>query len=116
MLRQPCAPSPCARKLTPSVHAVLCLQGQPLGAVLRLPFSLSVEETTPFEAKLWSFKKKRRVFEKTRPLSSKNSPVFGTLFSPFLAVVGSSEDRVVEGEFSFHKVKSRSHDWGYRAL
>lgn len=61
-------------------------------------------------------KKRRRVFEKTRLLSKKNSPVFGTLFSPYLAVVGSSEDRFVEGEFSFHKVKSRSHNWHFRAL
>ena len=80
MLRQSYAPSPCARKLTPSVHAVLCLQGQPQGAVLRLPFSLSVEETTPFEAKLWSFKKRRRVFEKTRLLSTK-TPLFLALCS-----------------------------------
>ena len=62
MLRQSYAPSPRVRKLTPSVHAVLCLQGQPQGAVLRLPFSLSVEETTPFEAKLGSFKKKMPCF------------------------------------------------------
>ena len=81
MLRQPCAPSPCARKLTPSVHAVLCLQGQPLGAVLRLPFSLSVEETTPFEAKLWSFKKKDAVFLRKQGHFRRKAPLFLALCS-----------------------------------